>query len=238
MDPTVLRRTWALALQHGERLVLHFYATLFSTHPESRGLFGTDMREQRSKLAATLSLVVRSVDDLDKVRPVLERLGAEHRRFGATEEHYLAVGEALLATLEHFLGDAWTDDAAKAWDAAYTVVANIMIDAARAADQRDVPAWWDCRILFAEPNRARDRVYLAFQAPDLGPITDGLTVPAALHGAPGDWLTITPFPVDGGWATYIDVTDDPRTLALAQARPGDTLRLGAPLPVDPQEAQP
>lgn len=239
MNTDLLRSSWAEVGRFGDAVAQHFYARLFLAHPDTRQLFGADMAEQRKKLAATLGLVVRSADDLSAVVPVLQRLGRDHRRFGAVEAHYQAVGDALLATLEHFLGEGWTPEVATTWAQAYSAVAEVMLHAAQEANQHTEPAAWDCKILYVEVAPERDQAYLVLTRPWPEAATEGLTLPAALHGAPGDWLTVQPFEVDGGhWAIYIDITDDPRTLALAQARQGDLLRLGAPLdPVD-QEARP
>jgi hypothetical protein len=57
---------------------------------------------QRDKLVAALGAVVSSVDELDKVIPLLEQLGRDHRRFAAVTAHYDVVGASLLATLKKF----------------------------------------------------------------------------------------------------------------------------------------
>jgi hemoglobin-like flavoprotein len=229
VNAELLRSSWREMSRFGDQVSAWFYASLFIAHPETRRLFGSDMAEQRRKITATLTLVVRSAHDLDAVVPVLQRLGRDHRRFGAVEAHYAAVGESLLGTLAYFLGEGWTPEVADTWTEAYGAVADVMITAARDADEAEAPSFWDCPVLYLEASPGRDQVYLVFGAPDLGPATDGLAVPVALHGTPGDWLVVHPFGVDGGWAAYIDVTGDPRTLALAQARAGDVLRVGPPL---------
>lgn len=231
MDPDLLKGTWADASRHGDRLVSWFYSWLFLEYPGTRQLFPVaDMSHQRAKLVDVLGRVVSHAADLAVVVPELERLGRSHRRFGAIEGHYPAVGQALLATLEHFLGDAWTPDVEKTWTDAYATVAQVMIAAAREAERLAEPKWWDSRILFVELSRQHDRAYIVFQPPAELTATPGLTVPVSLNGTPGGWMPVQPFDVDGGhWAIYVDVDDDPLTLALAQARPGDLLRLGQPV---------
>jgi hemoglobin-like flavoprotein len=59
---------------------------------------------QRDKLVAALGAVVCSVDELDKVVPLLEQLGRDHRRFAVITEHYTAVGASLLAMLKSSSG--------------------------------------------------------------------------------------------------------------------------------------
>ena len=44
-------------------------------------------------------------------------------------EHYDAVGECLLWTLEAGLGDAWTDEVKDAWTWVYGVISKTMADA-------------------------------------------------------------------------------------------------------------
>jgi hemoglobin-like flavoprotein len=48
------------------------------------------------------------------------------------EEHYTTFREALMWTLEHGLGDAFTADVRYAWAAVYDLLADTMKDAARA----------------------------------------------------------------------------------------------------------
>src|SRR4030095_12737663 len=88
------------------------------------------MSGQRDKLVAALGAVVSSVDELDKVIPLLEQLGREHRRFAGVTEHYTAVGASLLATLKKLLGPLWTPDLADTWAQAYGLVAKVVGGAA------------------------------------------------------------------------------------------------------------
>ena len=76
-------------------------------------MFPVSMANQRDKLVAALGQVISRVDDLDSVVPVLQQLGRDHRKFAVVRDHYPAVGQALLATLEHFSGSDWTPDVAR-----------------------------------------------------------------------------------------------------------------------------
>lgn len=132
IDTDLLRQTWAQARTCGDDAFARwFYATLTLEHPELRGMFAVHMAEQRRKLMATLAVVVRDADRLDDLADTLQRLGADHAtRYGVRPEHYGPVGRALLDTLAHFLGPAWTADVEAAWTAAYTAVADVMVAAA------------------------------------------------------------------------------------------------------------
>jgi hemoglobin-like flavoprotein len=112
-----------------------FYDRLFAVAPQVRSLFPNDMTEQRRKLMGTLGVVVNALDKLETVLPAASALAKRHVSYGAQPAHYPVVGEALLWTLQRGLGDAWTDDVAAAWTAAYTTLSNFMISEAYAKPQ-------------------------------------------------------------------------------------------------------
>ncbi|QTX03662.1 globin domain-containing protein [Agromyces archimandritae] len=149
MDTDALKRTWAAAEQLGDEVPLFFYSHLFYTHPEVRSMFPVSMATQRDRLVGALGRIVSNVDDLDNVTEFIAQLGRDHRRFKVVAGHYDAVGMSLLATLKHFLGDAWTDDLAGDWAAAYGVIATAMVQAAEASEMES-PAYWDGHVLSVE----------------------------------------------------------------------------------------
>ena len=106
-----------------------FYRRLFEIAPEVRPLFKTSMSEQGDKLMKSLAVVVAGLDRLDSIVPAVETLGRRHDDYGALPEHYDAVGEALLWTLEQGLGEAFTDETRAAWAEAYETLASVMINA-------------------------------------------------------------------------------------------------------------
>ncbi|MEO0829001.1 MAG: globin family protein [Pseudomonadota bacterium] len=108
-----------------------FYGDLFETAPEVKPYFANaDMKEQGSKLMATLGTVVSGLRDLDKVVPVAQQLAVKHVDYGVKAEDYDKVGASLLRTLEKGLGDAFTADVKEAWTTAYTTLATVMKEAA------------------------------------------------------------------------------------------------------------
>ncbi len=110
-----------------------FYADLFETAPEVKPYFAnSDMKEQGSKLMATLGVVVNGLRDLDKIVPVAQQLAVKHVDYGVKAEDYDKVGASLLRTLEKGLGDAFTADVKEAWTTAYGTLSSVMKDAAYA----------------------------------------------------------------------------------------------------------
>jgi NAD(P)H-flavin reductase/hemoglobin-like flavoprotein len=141
LDVARLRESFARVAMHGDELPLFFYSDLFIKHPEVRDLFPISMAVQRSHLVDALVKIVSQVDSVNELAAFLQGLGRDHRKFGAVADHYDAVGASLLATLEHFSGPAWTPELAADWQAAYELIASVMIASAR-ADEQERPAWW------------------------------------------------------------------------------------------------
>ncbi|MGW4587471.1 globin domain-containing protein [Amycolatopsis thermoflava] len=129
MDVPRLRASWATVAERGDEVPLWFYATLFLLRPSLRDLFPVSLAPQRNRFVSGLGQIVTHVDDLDAAVPYLCRLGRIHREAGVRPEHYPVVGQALLATLEHFLGERWTPELAADWTSAYAVVAEVMTNA-------------------------------------------------------------------------------------------------------------
>jgi hemoglobin-like flavoprotein len=138
-DIARVRATWALVVPIADTAANLFYRHLFALDPALRRIFrSTDWTAQRRKLVQALSLAVASLDRLDEIAPTLEALGHRHAAYGVRDSHYDTVGKALIATLEKALGDAWTPEAAAAWEEAYSMVAGAM--RCGASPGRTVPA--------------------------------------------------------------------------------------------------
>lgn len=106
-----------------------FYERLFETHPEIRTLFTGDMDSQGERLMDMIGAAVAGLDDLETLVPVVQQLGARHRKYGVETAHYGAVAEALIWTLEQGLADAFTPELRTAWVNVYGVLAETMITA-------------------------------------------------------------------------------------------------------------
>lgn len=73
---------------------------------------------------------MRSLNNLEKIIPVIQLSGRNHAGYGVKDEHYTKVAEALLWTLGQGLGDDFTDDVEDAWVAVYTLLSSVMKEAA------------------------------------------------------------------------------------------------------------
>ncbi|GIJ76457.1 NAD(P)H-flavin reductase [Micromonospora phaseoli] len=189
MDVSRLKQSWSLVAANGDQVPLYFYSTLFLAYPETRQMFPTNMAGQRDRLVNALGHIVSQVDQVDRLVGFLQDLGADHRKFAVRAEHYPAVGEALLATLRHFLGDQWTDELAQDWAAAYGLVAKVMTEAAQAAEATN-PPWWVAEIVGHE-RRAFDVAVLTLRPQYLLPFNPGQSIGVS-HPAVRSWRYYSP----------------------------------------------
>jgi nitric oxide dioxygenase len=128
---TLVQESFAKVVPIKDAAAEIFYADLFETAPEVKPYFAnSDMKDQGSKLMATLGAVVNGLRDLDKIVPVAQKLAIGHVDYGVKPEDYDKVGASLLRTLEKGLGDAFTPEVKEAWTTAYTTLAGVMKEAA------------------------------------------------------------------------------------------------------------
>jgi hemoglobin-like flavoprotein len=113
-----------------EQAAALFYGRLFEIAPAVKPLFRGDMKEQGSKLMATLAVVVNGLGNLQAILPAASALAKRHVAHGVTPADYEPVGAALIWTLERGLGEQWTPELARAWAAAYAILSQFMIDEA------------------------------------------------------------------------------------------------------------
>ena len=232
MDTAALKASWAQVVTLGDQAAAYFYAALFSLDPGLRSMFPAYMGAQRDRLLTALGHIVSNVDDTDTLVAFVEQLGRDHRRFEVQPQHYPIVGQALLHTLAHGLGPAWTDQLAADWAEAYGIVSQAMIEAAAAAEPFE-PAWWDAEIVSHE-RRTGDIAVLTVRPQGEIRYRAGQSVAVESHLRPKVWRYMTP-----ANAPRRDGTIDFHVRAVAagqlspalvyQSRQGDVLRLGAPI---------
>jgi NAD(P)H-flavin reductase/hemoglobin-like flavoprotein len=216
----------------GDEFPLFFYSHLFLSHPEARVMFPASMSAQRDRLVGALVQVIGNVHRLESVVPTLQQLGRDHRKYGVTAEHYPMVGGSLLAALEHFLADEWSDELAVDWAAAFGIVADVMVRAAEDA-ARLTPAWFDAEVVDHEVRGPGVAVFTL--APDRPvDVRPGESISLQSPLVPRVWRYYSPAnapradhtlefhvrAVDGGWLSPALVHSTGK---------GDVVRLGAPV---------
>jgi hemoglobin-like flavoprotein len=113
--------------ERADALAGRFYEHLFAIDDTAARLFtGVDMAAQRLKLAQTLGIVVKALDDLDRLLPAVAALGKRHAHYGVEDRHFDSVGEALVLALSDVMGGAFTPELRTAWTVAYALIASVM----------------------------------------------------------------------------------------------------------------
>jgi len=125
-----LQRSFDLIEPITETAASLFYTRLFELDSSLRPLFKSDLRSQGEKLMSTLKLVVVGLNAPEKIIPAVQSLGRRHVEYGVQPQHYVTVGEALLWTLEKGLGDAYTPEIKNAWESAFTLLTELMLEPA------------------------------------------------------------------------------------------------------------
>ena len=110
-----------------------FYQELFRQDPALRPLFTTDMTEQKVRFTVKLAEIVHAIPRLDDLLAHTRELGARHAGYGVRAIDYPKVGAALIAALASVLGPAFDDQTRQAWELAYNLVAETMLEGAASA---------------------------------------------------------------------------------------------------------
>ena len=233
-DPAMaaIKETFARVTAAGDEAAAYFYASLFLRRPELRDLFPPAMDEQRDRLLAALTRIVDSLTTPEDMASYLTQLGRDHRKFAVEPSMYDNVGEALIATLRAFSGDAFTAEAEAAWTGAYTAASAIMIRASE-EDARSAPAFWTGEVVEREERsrgitvltvapdrelRYRAGQHLTVQTPRWPRVWRPYSV--ACRPREDGLIRLHVRAVPGGWVS---------SALASHTHPGDELVLGPPL---------
>ncbi|GAB2774066.1 globin family protein [Rhabdobacter roseus] len=104
-----------------------FYERLFIQYPSLRAMFKGPMENQYQKFIDTLSILVARLDRPEAVGKEINQLAQSHAGYGVKPEHYVAVKEALLWTLEQGLGQDWNEEVRQAWICCYDLLTSVML---------------------------------------------------------------------------------------------------------------
>lgn len=122
----LIQKNFKQIADHEENFATHFYNQLFALKPTLQLLFPSDLTEQKKKLMMTLRTAIKTLNQPEKLLPVLEEIGRRHALYGVRDEHYETVGAALVQTLNFALGEEFTEESENAWTEMYGFVAATM----------------------------------------------------------------------------------------------------------------
>jgi len=118
--------------QHGLAITTLFYKNMFESYPELKNLFNMGNQangSQQQSLAAAVFAYAANIDNSAALAPVIERIVHKHVSVGIKAEHYPIVGSNLIGAIKGVLGDAATPELLAAWEEAYGILADALIDA-------------------------------------------------------------------------------------------------------------
>jgi NAD(P)H-flavin reductase/hemoglobin-like flavoprotein len=227
----LLEESLRLLEGQADRLMGHFYATLFLEAPQLRALFPVAMEEQRDRFFRALAAAVAHFREPDRLAVMLRDLGRDHRKFGVRTEDYDLVGHALIQALRRFGEDVWVPELEAAWVRAYDVMADTMLAGAREAAVLE-PAWWRGEVV-AHERRAPDLAVLVVRPDRPYEYAAGQYASIETPYRPRSWRTYSmataPSP-DGLLEFHVRALDNGWVSGplVWRAQVGDVLRLGAP----------
>jgi hemoglobin-like flavoprotein len=80
------------------------------------------MERQRVKLMDMIAALVGSLDEHPLFQSIVTNSGRAHARFGVQPSQYVAMGEALMWSLDCKFGASFTPELREAWRALYATV--------------------------------------------------------------------------------------------------------------------
>jgi len=126
----MVKRTWSIFREIDPVLIGDvFYSKLFFDIPQLENLFHTPKEDQSKKLVDMLSVIIGRLDNLEELTEEIEQLAIRHVQYGVKEQHYKAVGAALLWTLQQGLGRDWNEKVRQAWTVCFQILSDTMINA-------------------------------------------------------------------------------------------------------------
>ncbi len=134
LNVPLLRSSFDLVAPQADLLARTFYETMFENYPEVQSLFeNVDQEDQQRKLIQSLMVIVKSLEQPEKLSSFLKELGARHLDYQVSSVHYPIVQESLLIALEKIAGEAWNEELYDAWNEALETISAIMIEGASQA---------------------------------------------------------------------------------------------------------
>jgi nitric oxide dioxygenase len=126
---SLIKATVPFLRENGVALTDHFYKRMFKHNPELRNVFNMGNQQNGKQQTALAMAVLAYADNIDNpavLMPVVDGIGHKHVSLSIRPEHYLIVGEHLLAAIAEVVGSGATAELLKAWEVAYFQLADLM----------------------------------------------------------------------------------------------------------------
>lgn len=121
-----IRQSWSLILPQRKAVCRDFYERLFVRYPELRPLFKGEIGEQADLFVTMINTVISALEHPERVRPLIETLGARHAQYGVHPEDYAKFEQVLLETLREALGEEFDAEVEAAWCQVFEALSQTM----------------------------------------------------------------------------------------------------------------
>ncbi len=125
-EMSLIRDSYLAAREEIEKASVDFYKRLFDRSDEIKQLFRTDMDDQGMRFMTALGVIVRNLDEPERLAEVLEGLGKGHAALGIRVDQYGIMTDVLVETLSAHSADLWSDTTEDAWRHALDQVSDVM----------------------------------------------------------------------------------------------------------------
>jgi len=188
----IITATVPVLKENGVLLTKYFYNRMFTHHPELKNMFNMGNQKsdrQQTALAMAVLAYAENIANTAVLLPTVDHIGHKHTSLDIRPEHYIIVGDQLIASIQEVLGDAATPDIIDAWTAAYNQLAQLMIGHETnlyAKQTNSTNGWTGWRPFIVKKKETESAEITSFY---LYP-ADGGKVPAHL---PGQYISVRTF---------------------------------------------
>lgn len=127
----IVKSTSPVLQMHGVAITTRMYERMAEEYPEVKALFANTRDGQAERLASAVLAYSQNIDNLDALQASIESIANKHVGVNVLPEHYPIVGQLLLAAMQDVLGDALNEEVLKAWEEAYSFLADVFINKER-----------------------------------------------------------------------------------------------------------
>jgi len=184
-EAEIITATVPILEEHGRHIIDVFYVNMLREVPELNSVFNQTNQangRQSQALSTALYAYAANINNLDVLKPALERICQKHASLYVRPEHYDVVGKYLLAAMQQVLGAALTPEILEAWRAAYGQIADLMMNR-EAKLYQGSDGWTDWRDMkIAKKVRESEEVTSFYLEP-----CDGKPLPSFL---PGQYISV------------------------------------------------
>jgi len=106
-----------------------FYKSMFEQHPDIKSLFSPDIESQKIKLLSTLNLIINGIHHLEELKESLLELGKLHKEINIDAPMYDIVISNAVTALKGASNNTTTQEEEKAWEQAFRVISDMMLEA-------------------------------------------------------------------------------------------------------------